>query len=138
MKVLIVDDSRTMRNLLKNTLNAAGFGPFLEAADGMEALTALQADRPDLIFLDWNMPNMDGITVLRRVRESDKQTPIVMVTTEAEKTRVIEAIKAGATNYLIKPFTPDLLLEKARKALAQAQGSTLTGSAACADTGSAP
>lgn len=112
MKILLVDDSRTIRNIQKNVLSEIGHTDVAEASDGVEALSKLQADRPDLMLVDWNMPNMDGLTLVQRVRETDKRTPIIMVTTEAEKPRIIEAIKAGVNNYVVKPFTPDALLSK--------------------------
>ena len=71
------------------------------------------------MLVDWNMPNMDGLTFVQRLREKDKTTPIIMVTTEAEKTRIIEAIKAGVNNYVIKPFTPDALMERVNQTLAK-------------------
>jgi two-component system chemotaxis response regulator CheY len=120
MRILLVDDSRTIRNVQKNVLVPAGYTDILEAADGIEAMSIIESNRPDLVLLDWNMPNMDGITVVRRVRETDKALPIIMVTTEAEKTRVVEAIKAGASNYVIKPFTGQTLLEKVQQVLAKA------------------
>lgn len=126
MKFLLVDDSRTMRNIQKNILKALGDIQFTEAGDGMEALTAIAADPAgfDMILVDWNMPNMDGLSLVTRVRVKDKRTPMVMVTTEAEKTRVIEAIKAGVNNYVIKPFTPDVLLEKIKQTMEKAQQAT--------------
>lgn len=120
MKILLVDDSRTMRNIQKKTLEALGGSVFAEAGDGVEALNAITAaGKFDLILVDWNMPNMDGLTMVRHVREKDKATPIIMVTTEAEKTRVLEALKAGVNNYVIKPFTPDSFLEKINQTLAK-------------------
>lgn len=121
MKILLVDDSRTMRNIQKRSLEALGTVEIFEAGDGLEALTVI-ASVPqgfDLIMVDWNMPNMDGITLVRRIREKDKKTPMIMATTEAEKTRVIEAIKAGVNNYVVKPFTPEGLMEKVRSTLAK-------------------
>lgn len=117
MKLLLVDDSRTMRNIQKNILKGLGEIQFTEAGDGLEALTAIAADHEgfDMILVDWNMPNMDGLTLVNHIRAKDKRTPLVMVTTEAEKTRVIEAIKAGVNNYVIKPFTPDTLMEKIKQ-----------------------
>ncbi len=112
MKILLVDDSRTIRNIQKNTLSSMGHTDVLEAADGLEALSVLEGDRPDLMLVDWNMPKMDGITLVRKVRETDKSLPIIMVTTEAEKTRVMEALKAGVNNYVVKPFTAETLSEK--------------------------
>lgn len=109
MKIMLVDDSRTMRNIQKNVLAQLGHTEIVEAADGEEALKVAEAESPQLILLDWNMPKMDGLTFLKAFRAKNKETPIIMVTTEAEKSRVIEAIKAGVNNYVIKPFTPDIL-----------------------------
>jgi two-component system chemotaxis response regulator CheY len=119
MKILMVDDSRTMRNIQKNVLKTLGDPACTEAGDGLEALTCIAAagDAFDLMLVDWNMPHMDGLTFVKRVREKDKATPIIMVTTEAEKTRIIDAIKAGVNNYVIKPFTPDSLLERVKQTL---------------------
>ncbi|MCC6239415.1 MAG: response regulator [Phycisphaerales bacterium] len=119
MKILLVDDSRTMRNIQKKVLGDLGAVEFSEAGDGLEALTAI-ASTPEgfnLIMVDWNMPNMDGITLISRIREKDKATPLIMATTEAEKSRVMEALKAGVNNYVIKPFTPEMLLEKVKTTL---------------------
>jgi two-component system chemotaxis response regulator CheY len=77
----------------------------------------MQGTKFDLIMIDWNMPNMDGITLVKKIRETDKTTPLIMATTEAEKTRVMEALKAGVNNYVIKPFTPEILVEKVRATL---------------------
>lgn len=120
MNILLVDDSRTMRNIQKKVLEAMAPVTFAEAGDGLEALSAIAAQGAagfDLILIDWNMPNMDGPTLVKAIREKDKNTPLVMVTTEAEKTRVVEAIKAGVNNYVIKPFTPETLLEKIKQTL---------------------
>lgn len=118
MKVLLVDDSRTMRNIQKKILDGLGGVEFAEAGDGLEALTCLSAGQTfDLALVDWNMPNMDGLTLIKKIRESNKVLPLVMVTTEAEKTRVIDAIKAGVNNYVIKPFTPEGLIEKVQQTL---------------------
>jgi len=122
MKILLVDDSRTIRNIQKNVLAQLGHGAtdIFEAADGVEALKALGSDRPDLVLIDWNMPNMDGLTLVRKIREKDKELPLIMVTTEAEKSRVLEAIKAGVNNYVVKPFTADTLSVKIEQTLAKA------------------
>ena len=112
MKIMLVDDSRTMRNIQKSVLSQIGYTEIVEASDGVDALSKVQAQTPDLILLDWNMPNMDGMTFLKQFRERDKATPVIMVTTEAEKARVIEAIKAGVNNYVVKPFTPEVLSER--------------------------
>lgn len=115
MRILLVDDSRTIRSIQRKALAQIGCSDVGEAGDGVEALAAIAAQKPDLMIVDWNMPNMDGITLVRKVRETDKTTPIIMCTTEAEKSRVIEAIKAGANDYVVKPFTPEVLCERVSK-----------------------
>ena len=119
MKILLIDDSRTMRNIQKNVLKALGEYECTEAGDGVEGLSALAAAPSsfDLILVDWNMPNLDGFSFVKRMREKDKTTPVIMVTTEAERSRIIDAIKAGVSNYVIKPFTPDSLMERVRQTL---------------------
>lgn len=119
MKILLVDDSRTIRNIQKNVLAQLGYTDVVEAADGVEALAQVAAHHPDLLLIDWNMPNMDGITLVRKIRETDKQLPLIMCTTEAEKSRVLEAIKAGVNNYVVKPFTGETLAEKITATLAK-------------------
>ncbi|MDR0869129.1 MAG: response regulator [Planctomycetota bacterium] len=115
MKILVVDDSSTMRRIICNTLKTVGQEDVVQAGDGVEALAVLEKN-PDvkLILSDWNMPNMNGLDFLKKVREtkSKEDLPTVMVTTEAEKTNVVTAIKAGANNYIVKPFTPEILSEK--------------------------
>lgn len=120
MRILIIDDSKTMRNIIKTSI--ASFGPTAieEAGDGQEALNKAVAFRPDIILCDWNMPVMDGITFVRHFRARDPKTLIIMVTTEAEKSRVLEAIKAGVNNYVVKPFTPDALQRVLRATLDKA------------------
>jgi len=113
-----------MRNIQKKVLAAMNVTEFGEAGDGLEALSAIAAagQQPfNVILIDWNMPNMDGHTLVGKIREKDKTTPLIMCTTEAEKTRVVEAIKAGVNNYIIKPFTPEALLDKVQATLARVQ-----------------
>ena len=124
MKILLVDDSRTIRNIQKNTLKTLGHTDITEAADGLEALTCLANERPELMLVDWNMPNMDGITLIKKVRETDKALPIIMVTTEAEKSRVLEAVKAGVNNYVVKPFTAETLSEKIEQTMTKLAASS--------------
>jgi two-component system chemotaxis response regulator CheY len=122
MNILLVDDSKTMRNIQKKTLAAlAPDVQFSEAGDGVEAMVVISTKTQfDVILVDWNMPNMDGITLIRKIRETDKATPLIMATTEAEKGRVLEALKAGVNNYVVKPFTADSLLEKVQQTLTKA------------------
>ena len=115
MKVLVVDDSSTMRRILINCLAKIKVTEVAQAGDGTEALTVLAAQGPfDLMLTDWNMPQMTGIDLLKAVKADPKLTamPVVIVTTEAEKERIVEAIKCGAANYIVKPFTPETLYEK--------------------------
>ncbi len=115
MKIITVDDSSTMRRIIKNTLKRIGYGDeILEAGDGKEALDVLANHDVDLIITDWNMPVMDGLTFVKKIRSDSKydDTPIIMVTTEAAKEDIITALKAGVNNYIVKPFTPDVLKDK--------------------------
>jgi two-component system chemotaxis response regulator CheY len=109
-----------MRNLQKGVLTQLGYSQIEEACDGLDALAKATASQPDLILLDWNMPNMDGLQFVEKYRAQSGKAPIMMVTTEAEKTRVITAIKAGVNNYVIKPFTPEVLAERIRETLDKA------------------
>ncbi len=117
MKVLIVDDFATMRRILKNILKQIGFTNISEADDGTTALEELQKARFDLVISDWNMPKMTGIELLKEIRASSdlKDIPVLMVTAEAQKQNVIEAVKAGVSNYVVKPFTADAISEKLEK-----------------------
>ncbi|MEO1535480.1 MAG: response regulator [Planctomycetota bacterium] len=120
MKIMLIDDSKTMRNIQKSVLSQLGYTQIEEACDGQDALSKVGAFAPDLLLVDWNMPNMDGLTFVKRYRQADKATPIIMVTTESEKSRVIEAIKAGVNNYVVKPFTPDVLSQRITETVSKA------------------
>jgi len=119
MKIMLVDDSKTMRNIQKGILSQMGYTEVVEACDGQDALSKVFAEKPALILLDWNMPNMDGLSFLKEYRAKEKATPVIMVTTEAEKHRVVDALKAGVNNYVVKPFTPDQLSEKVQATLSK-------------------
>lgn len=123
MKILLVDDSKTMRTIQKKMLETLGDVEFSEAEDGVEALATIAAAPGgfSLVLVDWNMPNMDGHTLVTRIRQTDKRTPLIMCTTEAEKSRVIEALKAGVNNYVMKPFTPEVLIGKVKQTLDKAK-----------------
>jgi two-component system chemotaxis response regulator CheY len=122
MRALVVDDSAVMRKVLIGALGRASITDVDQAADGQEAVEATQANEYDLVLMDWNMPNMLGIDAVRAIRANGKKMPIIMVTTEAEKSRVIEALKAGAQNYVIKPFEPNTIVSKIQEVLAKAAG----------------
>lgn len=111
-KVLVVDDSGTMRKIIIRSLNAVGFNDIVEAKDGSEALNLFQNETFQLVMTDWNMPTKSGIELTKDIRAAGSTVPIFMVTTEGEKGRVLEAIGAGVTDYLVKPFTSELLREK--------------------------
>ncbi len=114
MPILVVDDFNTMRRIVKNCLKQLGFDNISEAEDGQIALTKLKEGNFQFVVSDWNMPNMMGIDLLRAVRSDEKlkTLPFLMVTAEAQKENVIEAAKAGVSNYIIKPFTADVLQTK--------------------------
>jgi len=119
LKVLAVDDSPTMRRIIVNTLKRAGFPDVGEATDGKDALAKLKVDTFDFIITDWNMPEMDGlafVTTLRATPEYEK-LPVLMVTTRSVKDDIVEAMKAGVNNYIVKPFTPDTLKQKIEQIL---------------------
>jgi len=120
MKILVVDDSSTMRRIIVRTLEGIGESDVTEASDGEEALTKVNGAGFELILTDWNMPNLDGLGLVEKLRSSAsyKSTPIIMITTEAEKSNVVEAIKAGVNNYIVKPFTPATLKTKIQATLA--------------------
>jgi two-component system, chemotaxis family, chemotaxis protein CheY len=119
IRVLVVDDFATMRRILKNILKQLDFKNLVEADDGTTAWEVLEGQDIDLIISDWNMPKMSGIDLLKKVRASDKYktTPFLMVTAEAQKQNVIEAVQAGVSNYVVKPFTAEAIFEKLDKIL---------------------
>ena len=123
MKILVVDDSKVMRRIVINALGALKPEAILEAEDGKEACAVLSENSDvGLVLTDWNMPVMNGLALIESMRSNPatKSTPIVMITTESEKENVITAIKAGANNYVVKPFTPDVLLKKVQDVLEKA------------------
>ncbi|HDM77337.1 MAG TPA: response regulator [Deltaproteobacteria bacterium] len=119
INVLVVDDFATMRRIVKGVLKELGFKNIVEADDGSSALQELKKDDFGLIVSDWNMPKMTGLDLLKAIRADDKykNIPFIMVTAEGQKDNVVEAIKAGVSNYVVKPFTPDTLKEKLEKVL---------------------
>jgi two-component system chemotaxis response regulator CheY len=114
MKLLLVDDSATMRRIQRTQLGSMGINDVDEAGNGEEALGKLSSAAYDVVLLDWNMPVMDGLTCLQSIRANGayKSIRVIMCTSESEKAKVMEALKAGANNYIVKPFTPEALKEK--------------------------
>ena len=117
MKILVVDDMSTMRRIVKNILKQLGFNNLEEAENGQEALTKLKADTYGFVVSDWNMPVMMGIDMLRAIRadESLKKIPVLMVTAEAQKENLMEAVQAGVSNYVVKPVTAETMQDKINK-----------------------
>ena len=121
LKILAVDDSPTMRRIIINTLKRAGFEDVIEASDGRDALAKMKVDKFNFVITDWNMPEMDGLTFVTTLRGMPeyKSLPILMVTTRSVKDDIMEALKAGVNNYIVKPFTPEILKEKIDQVLAR-------------------
>ena len=116
-RFLVVDDFSTMRRIVRNLLKELGFANVQEAEDGVDALAKLRVDTFDFVVSDWNMPNMTGIDLLRAIRADEKlkHLPVLMVTAEAKKENIIMAAQAGASGYVVKPFTAATLDEKLKK-----------------------
>jgi two-component system chemotaxis response regulator CheY len=121
MKILVVDDFATMRRIVRNILKQIGFTDIVEADDGSTALEILATDKIDLIVSDWNMPKVTGLELLKKVRADSnfKDIPFLMVTAEAQKQNIVEAVQAGCSNYIVKPFTADTISEKLKKIFAE-------------------
>lgn len=120
IKILVVDDMSTMRRVIKSILNQLGYSNIDEAENGKEALSKLSSGDYGLLLTDWNMPEMDGLSLIKAIRQDPKlrDLPAMMITAEAKKENVLEALKAGANNYVVKPFTADILKEKLEKVFA--------------------
>ncbi|MBA4741206.1 MAG: chemotaxis response regulator CheY [Azoarcus sp.] len=117
MKFLVVDDFSTMRRIVRNLLKELGYTNVDEAEDGVVALQKLDGGGFDFVVTDWNMPNMDGLTLLQSIRKAPslKHLPVLMVTAEAKKENIIAAAQAGASGYIVKPFTAATMAEKLQK-----------------------
>jgi len=117
IRILVVDDMSTMRRIIKTILNQLGYNNIEEAENGKQALAKLKKEKFDFVITDWNMPEMDGLSLVKTIRSDEelKNLPVLMVTAEAKKENVIEALKAGVNNYIVKPFTPEVLKEKMEK-----------------------
>ena len=114
MRVLVADDFATMRKIVRNILKQIGFDDIVEAEDGQAALQVLKNENIGLVVTDWNMPNMNGLELLQKIRTDPKtaKLPVLMVTAEGLKENVVAAVKAGVNNYVVKPFTAEVLQEK--------------------------
>ncbi len=125
MKILIVDDSRIMRNIVRNSLlkNKDLIFDSVEADNGVDAFNVLEKDQIDVLLVDWNMPHLNGLDLVKKLRSMDKykNLPIIMITSEAAKYNVIEAVKAGVNDYLIKPIGDKDLIKKIQQVIAVTQ-----------------
>ena len=119
MKFLVVDDFLSMRRMVKSVLNDLGYTNVVEADDGSTALPLLHKDAFDFLITDWNMPGMPGLDLLKAVRADQRlaKLPVLMVTAEAKREQIVEAVQAGVNGYVIKPFTAEVLKEKLAKIL---------------------
>jgi two-component system chemotaxis response regulator CheY len=120
LKILAVDDSPTMRRIIVNTLKRAGFTDVMEASDGRDALAKMKVEQVNFVITDWNMPEMDGLSLVTHLRSMSeyRNLPILMVTTRSVKDDIMEALKAGVNNYIVKPFTANTLKDKIEQILA--------------------
>lgn len=116
-KILIVDDAAFMRMMVKENLKKAGYTDFSEAGNGEEALSKYEADSPDLVLLDITMPIKDGITALKEIKEKDPSAKVVMCSAMGQENMVIEAIKLGALDFIVKPFKPERLMQTVKNVL---------------------
>ncbi|MEM9368342.1 MAG: response regulator [Planctomycetota bacterium] len=124
MKVLLVDDSGVMRKIIARGLNSLWVDEVVEAADGVEALEVFgDGSDIDLVLTDWNMPNMNGLELIKSIRGAGHKVPIMMITTESEKSQVLTAIQAGVNDYLVKPFDQEMLTMKLERVLPNPQTS---------------
>jgi two-component system chemotaxis response regulator CheY len=114
-KVLVVDDSGTMRKIILRSLNALGVTDVMEAGDGNDGLELFKQHQFDIVLTDWNMPRMTGLELLKAIRATESTVPVILITTEAEKGRVLEAVQAGVSDYLVKPFETEGLRKKLQK-----------------------
>lgn len=122
MKVLVVDDSEMTRMIARKTLKSLGVDDICEAENGQVAIGVFETENPDIVFSDWNMPVLDGLGLLKEIRTRNTTVPVIMITTEGSRNKVVEAIQAGVSDYLVKPFTPASLKEKLGKWIALPAG----------------
>ncbi len=116
-KIMLVDDAAFMRMMLKNTLTQAGYTDLVEAEDGAKAVELYPAENPDLVFMDITMPNKDGLETLKEIKAMDPKATIVMCSAMGQETMVMDSIKSGAKDFIVKPFKPERILSTVKKIL---------------------
>ena len=115
--ILVVDKTSFNRTAIKNLLNKAGYNVIAEAGTGIKAVEKFKTYKPDLVFMDVQIPEMDGIEALKEIKEIDSNTPVIMCSAAGQQTVVIEAVRAGANDFIVKPFQPDRVLEAVKKCI---------------------
>lgn len=116
-KILVVDDAGFMRKMIQSHLGKAGYDTFIEGEDGQRAVDLFQEHGPDLVIMDITMPNMDGIEALRRIKQSNPSAKVVMCSAMGQESMVMEAIKLGALDFIVKPFKPERIIQTVGKIL---------------------
>ncbi len=116
-KILLVDDAAFMRMMLKTTLSQAGYTDLIEAEDGVKAVEAYSASKPDMVFMDITMPNKDGLETLKEIKAMDPGATVVMCSAMGQESMVMESIKSGAKDFIVKPFKPERILSTVKKIL---------------------
>jgi two-component system chemotaxis response regulator CheY len=116
-KIMLVDDAAFMRMMLKNTLTQAGYTDLVEAEDGAKAVEVYSAEKPDLVFMDITMPNKDGLETLKEIKGMDPGATIVMCSAMGQEAMVMDSIKSGAKDFIVKPFKPERILSTVKKIL---------------------
>lgn len=116
---MLVDDAAFMRMMLKNTLTQKGYTDIVEAQDGAEAVKKYEEEKPDLVIMDITMPNMDGLQALKKIRENDPKANVVMCTAMGQESMVVEAIKSGAKDFIVKPFNAERITQTVQNILGQ-------------------
>lgn len=114
-KIMLVDDAAFMRMMLKTTLTQAGYTELCEAEDGAQAVEVYNAEKPDLVFMDITMPNKDGLEALKEIRAADGNATVVMCSAMGQESMVMESIKSGAKDFIVKPFKPERILQTVKK-----------------------
>lgn len=110
-KIMLVDDAAFMRMMVKKALTEAGYSDFIEAQDGAEAVQKYDTEKPDMVIMDITMPNMDGLQALKKIREGDPSAKVVMCTAMGQESMVVDAIKSGAKDFVVKPFNAERIVQ---------------------------
>ena len=116
-KIMLVDDAAFMRMMIKKALTASGYDDFVEAQDGAEAVQKYSEEKPDMVIMDITMPNMDGLQALKKIKEADAGAKVVMCTAMGQESMVVDAIKSGARDFIVKPFNSERIVQTVNSVL---------------------